>query len=104
MAMEIEKSLFMTKTDAMDALSMMKLVSHKDFVEDTQEKGKQIVDQQNENLIRSRNLNKNDEVSTCAPPTRKSCKNLFLLYSKVKKRLVTFLFKMLMTPCYLFKR
>jgi hypothetical protein len=43
MAMEIEKSLFMTKTDAMDTLSMMKLVSHENFVEDTQERGKQVL-------------------------------------------------------------
>jgi hypothetical protein len=69
MAMEIERSLFMTKTDAMDTLSMMKLVSHKDFVEDTQEKGEQIVDQQNENVIKEQESEKNDEVSTCAPPT-----------------------------------
>jgi hypothetical protein len=69
MAMEIERSLSMTKTDAMDTLSMMKLVSHKDFVEDTQEKGKQIVDQQNKNLIKEQEPEKNDEVSTCAPPT-----------------------------------
>jgi hypothetical protein len=70
MALEIEKSLFMTKTDAMDALSMMKLVSHKDFVEGTQEKGKQIVDQQNKNLIKEQEPEKNNEVSTCAPPTK----------------------------------
>jgi hypothetical protein len=69
MAMEIERSLFMTKTDAMDTLSMMKLVSQKDFVEDTQEKGEQIVDQQNENVIKEQELEKDDEVSTCAPPT-----------------------------------
>jgi hypothetical protein len=29
----------MTKIDAMDTLSMMKLVSHETFVEDTQERG-----------------------------------------------------------------
>jgi hypothetical protein len=43
MAMEIEKNLFMTKTDAMDILSMMKLVSHEDFVEDAQEKGNKLL-------------------------------------------------------------
>jgi hypothetical protein len=68
MAMEIEKSLLMTKTDAMDTLSMMKLVSHKDFVENTQEKGEQMIDQQNEDVIKEQESEKNDEVSTCAPP------------------------------------
>jgi hypothetical protein len=98
MAMEIEKSLLMTKTDAMDTLSMMKLVSHENFVEDTQEKGKQIVDQQNEDIDRSKNLNKMMKYPPVLLPPMKSCKNLLLLYSKVKKRLVTFRFKMLMTP------
>jgi hypothetical protein len=68
MAMEIEKSLLMIKTDAMDTLSMMKLVSHKDFVENTQEKGEQMIDQQNEDVIKEQESEKNDEVSTCAPP------------------------------------
>jgi hypothetical protein len=68
MAMEIERSLFMTKTDAMDALSMMKLVSHEYFVEDTQEKGEQIVDQQNEDVDEEQEPEQDNEVSTCAPP------------------------------------
>jgi hypothetical protein len=67
MAMEIEKSLLMTKTDAMDTLSKMEFVSHKDFVEDTQEKGEQMIDQQNEDVIKEQESEKNDEVSTCAP-------------------------------------
>jgi hypothetical protein len=99
MAMEIEKSLFMTKTDAMDTLSMMKLVSHKDFVEDTQEKGNKLLTSRMRTLIRSKNLNKMMKYPPVLLPPMKSCKNLFLLYSKVKKRLVTFRFKMLMTPC-----
>jgi hypothetical protein len=68
MAMEIEKSLLVTKTDAMDTLSMMKLVSHEDFVEDTQKKGEQIVDQQNEEVDEEQKPEQDDEVSTCAPP------------------------------------
>jgi hypothetical protein len=34
----------------MDALSLMKLVSHETFVEDTQERGEQVFDQQNEDM------------------------------------------------------
>jgi hypothetical protein len=69
MAMEIEKSLLMTKTDAMDTLSTMKLVSHKNFVEDTQERGKLVFSQQNEDIDKEQELEQDDEVSTCAPPT-----------------------------------
>jgi hypothetical protein len=69
MAMEIEKSLFVTKTDAMDTLSMMKLVSHENFVEDTQEKGEQIVDQQKENVNEEQESERDNEASTRAPPT-----------------------------------
>jgi hypothetical protein len=69
MAMQIEKSLFMTKTDAMDTLSTMKLVSHETFVENTQERGEQIVDQQNGDIDEEQEPENNNEVSTCAPPT-----------------------------------
>jgi hypothetical protein len=69
MAMQIERSLFMTKTDAVDTLSTMKLVSHETFVEDAQERRKQVFSQQNENVIEEQELEQNDEVSTCAPPT-----------------------------------
>jgi hypothetical protein len=71
MAMQIERSLFMTKTDAVDTLSMMKLVSHETFVEDAQERRKQVFSQQNENVIEEQELEQNDEVSTCAPPADK---------------------------------
>jgi hypothetical protein len=50
MAIQIEKSLSLTRTNAMDALSLMKLVSHETFVEDTQERGEQVFDQQNEDM------------------------------------------------------
>jgi hypothetical protein len=69
MAMQIERSLFMTKTDAMDTLNTMKLVSHETFVENVQERRKQVFSQQNENVIEEQELKQNDEVSTCAPPT-----------------------------------
>jgi hypothetical protein len=68
MAIQIEKSLFMTKTDAMDTLSLIKLVSHGKFVEDTQERGEQVFDQQNEDMDEEQEPEQDDEVSTCAPP------------------------------------
>jgi hypothetical protein len=72
MAMQIERSLFMTKTDAVDTLSSIKLVSHETFVEDAQERRKQVFSQQNENVIKEQEpeqeLEQDNEVSTCAPP------------------------------------
>jgi hypothetical protein len=65
MAIRIEKNLSLTRTNAMDILSLIKLVSH----EDTQERGEQIVDQQNEDIDEEQEPEKDDEVSTCAPPT-----------------------------------
>jgi hypothetical protein len=67
MAIRIEKNLSLTRPNAMDILSLIKLVSHENF-EDTQEKGEQIVDQQNEDIDEEREPEKDDEVSTCAPP------------------------------------
>jgi hypothetical protein len=67
MAIQIEKNLSLTRANAMDILSLIKLVSHENF-EDTQEKGEQIVDQQNENIDEEQEPEKDDEVSTCAPP------------------------------------
>jgi hypothetical protein len=43
---KLRRVSLLTKTDAMDTLSTMKLVSHKNFVEDTQERGEQVLDQQ----------------------------------------------------------
>jgi hypothetical protein len=67
MAIRIEKNLSLTRPNAIDILSLIKLVSHENL-EDTQEKGEQIVDQQNEDIDEEREPEKNDEVSTCAPP------------------------------------
>jgi hypothetical protein len=64
MAMQIERYLFMKKIDAVHAIRMMQLVSRENF-EDMQEKGEQIVDQPN----KEQELEQDDEVSTCAPPT-----------------------------------
>jgi hypothetical protein len=68
MAIQIEKSLSLTRTNAMDALSLMKLVSHETFVEDTQERREQVFNQQNEDVIGEQEPEQDDEVSTCAPP------------------------------------
>jgi hypothetical protein len=67
MAIKIEESLSLTKINTMHTPGLIKLVSHENF-EDTQEKGEQIVDQQNENVIEEQELEQDDEVSTCAPP------------------------------------
>jgi hypothetical protein len=69
MAIQIEKNLSLTRANAMDILSLIKLVSHEDF-EDTQ--GEQVFDQQNENVIEEQEPEQeleDDEVSTIAPPT-----------------------------------
>jgi hypothetical protein len=96
MAIQIEKNL---SSNAMDTLSLIKLVSHGNFVEDTQERGEQVFNQQNEDMMRSKNLNKMMKCPPVLLPLMKSCKNLFLLYSKVKMRLVIFHFKILMILC-----
>ena len=69
MAIQIEKSLSMTRTDAMDTLRMMKLVSLETFVENSQERREQVFNQQNEDVIKEQEPEQDDEVSTCAPPT-----------------------------------
>jgi hypothetical protein len=86
MAMQIERSLSMTKTDAMDILSLIKLVSHGNFVEDTQERREQVFSQQNENVIEEQEPEqepeKDDEVSTCAPPYDEVPRALFSCTTK----------------------
>jgi hypothetical protein len=69
MAIQIEKSLSLTKTNVMDTLSLIKLVSHEYFVEDTQERGEQVFNQQNEDIDEEQEPEKDDEVFACAPPT-----------------------------------
>jgi hypothetical protein len=64
MAIQIEKSLYLTRANAMDILSLIELVSH----EDAQERGEQIIDQQNEDVNEEQELEEDDEVSACAPP------------------------------------
>jgi hypothetical protein len=69
-AIRIEENLSLTRANATDILSLTKLVSHANFVENTQEK---IVGQQNENVIEEQEpeqeLEQDDEVSTIAPPS-----------------------------------
>jgi hypothetical protein len=72
MAIQIEKNLSLTKANAMDILSLIKLVSHENF-EDAQERREQVFSQQNENVIEEQEpeqeLEQDDEVSTIAPPS-----------------------------------
>jgi hypothetical protein len=68
MAIQIEESLSLTKTDAMDTLSLIKLVSFGTFAEDPQERREQVFNQQNEDVIKEQEPKQDDEVSTCAPP------------------------------------
>jgi hypothetical protein len=64
MAIQIEKNLYLTRANAMDILSLIELVSH----EDAQERGEQIIEQQNEDVDEEQELEQDDEVSACAPP------------------------------------
>jgi hypothetical protein len=68
MAIQIEKSLFMTKTVAMDTLSLIKLVSSGTFVENPQKRRERVFNQQSEDVIKEQEPEQDDEVSTCAPP------------------------------------
>jgi hypothetical protein len=69
MAIQIEKSLSLTRTNAMDILILIKLVSHGNFIEDTQERGEQVFNQQNKDMDEEQEPEQDDEVSTRAPPT-----------------------------------
>jgi hypothetical protein len=62
MAIQIEKNLSLTRTNAMDILSLIKLVSHGNFVEDTQERGEQVSNQQNEDMDEEQEPEQDDEV------------------------------------------
>jgi hypothetical protein len=68
MAIKIEESLSLTKINTMHTPGLIKLVSHGNFVEDTQERGEQVLDQQNEDVDEEQEPEQDDEVSTCAPP------------------------------------
>jgi hypothetical protein len=104
MAMQIERSLFMTKTDAVDTLSLIKLVSHEILLKICKREGEQVLDQQNEDVMRSKNLNKMMKYPPVLLPLMKSCRNLSLLCSKAKMRLVIFHFKILIILCYLIQK
>jgi hypothetical protein len=69
MAIQIEKNLFLSRTNAMDTLNLIKLVSLETFAEDPQERREQVFDQQNEDVIKEQEPKQDDEVSTRAPPS-----------------------------------
>jgi hypothetical protein len=101
MAIQIETNLLSSGINVitMDALSLMKLVSHETFGEDTQERKEQVFNQQNEDMIEEKNLSKMMKYPSMHLLLMKQSKSLFLLHNKKKMRLVTFHFKMPMTPC-----
>jgi hypothetical protein len=70
MAIQIERNLLSRGISSftMDALTLMRIVSHEDFVENTQEVKERVFNQQNEDVIGEREAKQDDEVSTCAPP------------------------------------
>jgi hypothetical protein len=45
-----------------------------------------------------------DEVSICAPPSDEAIHELFPLHKKKRMRLVTFLFRILIMPCFMIQR
>jgi hypothetical protein len=71
MAIQIKRNLLSSGINAftMDALSLMKLVSHETFVEDTRERREQVFNQHNEDIDEEKEHEQDDEVSTCSPPT-----------------------------------
>ena len=70
MAIRIEVNLSLSKTNnrTMDTLILIKLVSLETFVEDPQERREQVLDQQNEDVIKEQKPKQDDEVPTRAPP------------------------------------
>jgi hypothetical protein len=71
MAIQIEKNLSSSRTNdhTMDTLSLIKLVSLETFAEDPQESREQVLDQQNEDVIKEQKPKQDDEVPTRAPPS-----------------------------------
>jgi hypothetical protein len=67
MAIQIEKNLFLSGTNAMDTLSWIRLVSLETFAEDPQERREQVLDHQNEDVIKEKKPKQDDEVPTPAP-------------------------------------
>jgi hypothetical protein len=109
MAKEIKNNIFssgMNDLFTSGTLTMESLYSHEDLVDDFQEEGKQTVIQHEmiEDMAEEQNPEQNDEVSNVCLPLMKSCKNLSLLCSKAKMRLVIFHFKILMILCYLIQK
>jgi hypothetical protein len=92
-------SLSKTNDRTMDTLSLIKLVSFETFSDDPQERREQVFNQKNEDVIKEQKPKQDDEVPTMLLPLMSSSKNLFLLHSKMKMRLVVFHFRILMMPC-----
>jgi hypothetical protein len=97
MAIRIEENLSLTRANSTDILNLTKLVSHANFVEDAQEKGEQIVGQQNENVIEEqepkKELEQDDEVSTIVPPTEEVMQELVSPVQQNKDEVSSFPFR-----------
>jgi hypothetical protein len=93
MAVQIEKSLSLTNTNAMDTLGLIKLVSQGHFVEDTQEIGEQAFNQQKEDIDQEQEPEQDDEVSTCAPPTDEFMREPISPVQKSEEEVSHFLFQ-----------
>jgi hypothetical protein len=83
MAVQIEKSLSLTRTNAMDALSLMKLVSHETFVEDTQERGEQVFDQQNEDMDEEQEPEQDEAIQEPFSPAQQKEDEVSCFFSSV---------------------
>jgi hypothetical protein len=88
----------------MDTLSLIKLVSHGNFVEDTQERGEQVFDQQNEDMDEEQEPEQDDEVSTCAPPPDEAIQEPFSPAQQKEDEVSCFSSKIPMTPCSMIQR
>jgi hypothetical protein len=67
----------MTRTDTMDTLSLIKLVSLGNFVENPQGRREQVSNQQDEDVIEEQQPKQDDEVSMCAPPSDEAIQEPF---------------------------
>jgi hypothetical protein len=71
MVIQFEKNLSSSRTNdhTMDTLSLIKLVSLETFAKDPQERREQVLDQQNEDVIKKQKPKQDDEVPTRDPPS-----------------------------------
>jgi hypothetical protein len=91
--------LYKINDHTLDTLNLIKLVSLETFTDDPQERREQVFDQQNENVIKDQQPKQDDEVPTCSPPSDEAIQEPFSPHNKRTMRLVSFHFRILITPC-----